>query len=121
MNTKLVYVYDESGLFVGTYFAQEDPESPGDFIRPVLSTELPLPAVPDGFFARFDGEVWNILPIPAPEVPPPLTGNALIQSQIRQKEATVTQRRLREATLGTDNGWLQALDAEIAVLRGQLT
>jgi len=46
--------------------------------------------------------------------------NAAIDAQIQALEATVTQRRLREAAL-TDEGkaWLADLDAQIAALRAQ--
>lgn len=51
-----------------------------------------------------------------------LDPNAAIDAQILALEATVTQRRLREAAL-TDAGkaWLADLDAQIAVLRAQRT
>ena len=49
--------------------------------------------------------------------PPPPSANQLILSQIAALEATVTQRRMREAALGTDGGWLKAIDAEVAALR----
>ena len=41
-----------------------------------------------------------------------------IQDQIATLEATATPRRIREAA--SDPTWMNALDAEIAVLRGQL-
>lgn len=47
---------------------------------------------------------------------PPLT----VLQQIEALEATATPRRLREAALGTDAGWLANLDAQIAALRAQL-
>ncbi len=40
--------------------------------------------------------------------------------QIAELEATITTRRMREAALGTDNGWLANLDAQIQALRAQL-
>lgn len=43
-----------------------------------------------------------------------------IKAQIAALEATVTPRRVREAVLGTDNGWLADVDGQIAVLRAQL-
>lgn len=52
--------------------------------------------------------------------PPPPTAEQVILSQIAAIEATITQRRLREATLGTDNGWLSEQDAAIAALREKL-
>lgn len=48
--------------------------------------------------------------------------NAAILSQITALEATVTQRRLREAVTTTEGkAWLTAVDAQIAALRAQLT
>lgn len=47
--------------------------------------------------------------------------NEVIKSQIDVLESQVTQRRIREAVLGIDNGWLQSLNEQIAVLRSQLT
>lgn len=46
--------------------------------------------------------------------------NDAILLAIRTIENEITQRRLREAVLGGDNGWLAAADAEIATLRSQL-
>ena len=43
-----------------------------------------------------------------------------ILSQIRTIEATITPRRIREAILGTDAGWLSAHEAEISTLRAQI-
>lgn len=61
----------------------------------------------------FDGK-FTILAPPAP------TARQTAITQIAELEATVTQRRLREAALGTDNGWLKAIDAQIAALRATL-
>lgn len=46
---------------------------------------------------------------------------ASIDQQIAALEAKMTPRRIREAANGTDNGWMKALDAQIAALRTQLT
>lgn len=40
--------------------------------------------------------------------------------KISEIESTITQRRLREAAIGIDNGWLKSKDAEIAKLRESL-
>lgn len=55
-----------------------------------------------------------------PPEPPAPDPNAGIDAQILALEATVTNRRLREAAL-TDEGraWLADLDAQIAALRAQ--
>ncbi len=43
-----------------------------------------------------------------------------VLSSIAALEAKITPRRQREAILGTDNGWLANVDAQIAALRAQL-
>ena len=40
--------------------------------------------------------------------------------QIRALEAEITQRRLRDAILGNDGGWLVGKEAEIAAIRDTL-
>jgi hypothetical protein len=54
----------------------------------------------------------------------PLTNeqkNEVIKKQIAELEAQQTPRRIRDAVLGVDNGWLANLEAQIAALRMQLT
>ena len=43
-----------------------------------------------------------------------------IRSEISSLEALVTDRRLREAVLGIDGGWLKNLNDQIATLRGNI-
>lgn len=50
----------------------------------------------------------------------PLSEELRIKEEIRQLEVTQTERRLREAIAGTDNGWLVALETQIETLRSQL-
>ena len=52
---------------------------------------------------------------PEPAAPAPT-----ILQQILALERQQTPRRMREAALGEDNGWLKNLDSEIAGLRAQL-
>lgn len=56
----------------------------------------------------------NAIRFPAP------TDRQLIEDQIKNLEFAVTERRMREAILGTDGGWLKNLDAQIANLRAQM-
>ena len=49
------------------------------------------------------------------------SADEVIKAQIVELEASITPRRMREALLGTDGGWLAGVDAQIAALRGQLT
>lgn len=57
---------------------------------------------------------------PTLQDPSPLSGNDLVKGQIASLEAEITDRRLREAVLGTDGGWLKNQDAEISALRSRL-
>lgn len=57
-------------------------------------------------------------PIATPR--PGLSENDLIASQIAELEATITPRRMREAAIGTDGGWLKEVDEQIATLRKTL-
>lgn len=50
-----------------------------------------------------------------------MTQEQLIKSRIASLESKQTPRRLREAALGLDNGWLKNLESEIAALRSQLS
>ena len=44
-----------------------------------------------------------------------------IRAQIASLESQITVRRQREAILGTDNGWLANINAQIAALRQEMT
>ncbi len=43
-----------------------------------------------------------------------------IMAQIYALEAQITPRRMREAILGTDGGWLAGIEANIEAIRAQL-
>lgn len=72
---------------------------------------------PSGSTFDFD-EDGNLTITPA--APATVNPNADVMQQILEIEATVTQRRLREAMLGIDDGWLKAADDRITELRKQL-
>jgi hypothetical protein len=55
----------------------------------------------------------------APEPSPP-TPDELIKAEIAAIETEITARRMREAVLGLDAGWLATRNEEIAALRAQL-
>jgi len=50
----------------------------------------------------------------------PISPNVTIINQIITLEATITNRRLREHILGTDNGWLASINDQITALRNTL-
>lgn len=81
---------------------------------------------------RKDGQGWRSVNSPADvssdetfieQAPGAITlSNAdLTKQQIVLLEASITNRRLREAILGVDNGWLANVNQQIADLRAQLT
>lgn len=53
--------------------------------------------------------------------PPTPTESDAIKLQIATLEASITSRRLREAVLGVDGGWLAKVDGEIEILRAKLS
>lgn len=56
-----------------------------------------------------------------PKVPTLEEQNAeMVKAEIALLESTITVRRLREAVLGVDGGWLASVEAEISRLRSTL-
>jgi hypothetical protein len=51
---------------------------------------------------------------------PPLSARDQALAGIIALETTITPRRLREAIIGSDNGWLAGVNQQIAALRTQL-
>lgn len=49
------------------------------------------------------------------------TANQVTLAKIAELEASVTDRRIREAVLGLDSGWLKSLNDQVATLRATLT
>jgi len=140
-----VHHYDSvTGEYLGSVDAQESPLEPGVFLVPACATQEAPPAVRAGFAVCWRENAWNAVEDhrgerlwdasgaevivrglgPLPEglsaMPPAPAPNAAIDAQIQALEATVTQRRLREAAL-TEAGkaWLADVDAQIAALRAQ--
>ncbi len=52
--------------------------------------------------------------------PPALSGDAVVLAQITALEASISVRRIREAIVGTDGGWLVTLNSQIVDLRKHL-
>ena len=58
---KTVYLYDENGLYTGTYDAQENPVRPGAYIKPDLSTDI-APDHTDKAWPKFFSGLWGSTP-----------------------------------------------------------
>ena len=65
-------------------------------------------------------DLWDGVKYSKPPVDEKAIHNENIKQQIAALEATITDRRYREAILGIDNSWLANVDAQIAALRAQL-
>lgn len=79
----------------------------GYYETPDLPEGVPLPAWTEGL-------------TPTERVVPVIDPRVAIYEQIALLEASVTDRRIREAVLGIDNNWLAGVNDQIASLRAQL-
>lgn len=72
MSEKLVYQFNQSGLYICQTTADESPLEPGVFLMPGNSTEVPPPKeCPDDQWPRYNGVNWDL--IPKPKVPEPIS------------------------------------------------
>lgn len=76
-------------------------------------TALGLGSWPGGMTIATDEQIQAILN-------PTKSSKQIALEKILALESKVTDRRIREAVLGTDNGWLKSINDEIVVLRTQL-
>lgn len=110
----------ESLGFVGPYSYQANGSVVGTFGDHPYN--LHPDASPDAWEAfQEDLKAGLVHPAPwvAPIIPEP-TPDQVIRTAITKLEKSITPRRLREAVLGTDAGWLAATEAEIDALRKRL-
>lgn len=71
--------------------------------------------VPTGFTVVADMQVWQYREKTIEELLVDSTDAALLE--VARLESEITSRRLREAVLGTDGGWLAAQEAYISIQR----
>jgi hypothetical protein len=68
---KAVIQLDQNGYFVGQTFADESPLEPGVYLLPGNTVEAPMPNIPDGHVAKWNGSwVYEALPQPDPDPEP---------------------------------------------------
>lgn len=70
MTTKTVLQLDADGYFVGTATADESPLEPGVWLFPGGCVDAPVPEVPEGFKALWNGSGFDLEAIPEPEPEP---------------------------------------------------
>jgi hypothetical protein len=113
------YIYNDEGFFAGT---TEDPNTP-------RITDVPVNVVEtDDLKAAYADRTWVLLS--KSEYDAQKAANELaaveaarkqnILTQITALEATITNRRIREAQISGDMSFIAGVDAQIAVLRGTL-
>lgn len=71
LNVRIIPQLDSEGRFIGETVADESPLEPGVFLLPAGAVDAPLPVIPAGFFARWDGR-WVLTKIPTPVEPDPV-------------------------------------------------
>lgn len=89
------YISPTGELYAYELDGSQDSLIPSDF---VLATEAQIQAIQN----------------------PQPTAEQALKTQIAVLESSVTPRRIREAVLGIDNGWLADIDAQVSILRSQL-
>lgn len=140
------YSYDEStGEFRAEITLRESPLEPGTYLLPAFAALTPPPVVGAQQAAVWRNGAWALVPdhrgetywagrgqpvriteleaLPDPAwftEEPPVSEREALLAQIVDMEAQQTPRRVREAALGIDGGWLADLEAQIATLRAQL-
>lgn len=57
---KTVYLYDDKGVYTEPYQAQENPMQPGQYITPVLSTDIAPPVYENKQIPFFSKGKWTI-------------------------------------------------------------
>ncbi|WP_198078264.1 phage tail protein [Acinetobacter calcoaceticus] len=72
MDVKIVYQFNQAGLFVGKTVADKSPREQNVFLIPANCTETPAPeSWPDDVWPRFNGSDWIL--IPKPKIQEPMT------------------------------------------------
>lgn len=57
---KTIYLFDETGEFKGASIAQEHPFKAGEYITPILSTDIEPPNISEGFIGFFKDGAWRL-------------------------------------------------------------
>ena len=112
---KIVYTFDNNGVFTGNDIAWESLNFDGTYILPANSTEVAPKKIIEGYFSKWNGSEWELEsipkpePIPEPEPEPPITWDQirsqrnyflkesdwidLPNSPVKNKEAWLTYRQ----------------------------
>tara|TARA_B110000467_G_scaffold25763_2_gene23165 strand:+ start:2396 stop:2788 length:393 start_codon:yes stop_codon:yes gene_type:complete len=97
-----VYQTDIDGVFVGITTADQDPMDASNTLIPAGCVETAPPPTTDKQLARWDGTVWAVEDIPAPEADP----------DDKPVDPVVAARAERDSFL-TASDWTQVADAPV--------
>jgi hypothetical protein len=91
MDMKQVIQLDADGYFVGPVIADASPLEPGVYLIPAGAVDAPMPTIPEGKRAKWNGQ-WVFEDIPQPEPEPEPEPEPLTPEQ--EAELARAQRRL---------------------------
>lgn len=66
----IVYQTNPQGIYIGPVRADESPLEPGVWLIPGGCVETPPPAIPNGMMAVWDGNAWDLMPLPTEQTAP---------------------------------------------------
>ncbi len=86
---KVVYRYDDKGLYVGTVTLDYTDRSPisGRWQIPGYCTTVEPPVEKDGYNRVWSGDIWEYVEIPKPPTPPEPTPEEIIEQKIAELDA----------------------------------
>lgn len=117
---RTVYLYDKEGLFTHTYNAQQNPEEPGTFIAPDLSTDIEPPFIPKTY-PKFVNGVWITIPDHRGAVWDVVTGISVAHIELGELPVGVTNIAKPEGFYHFINGaWVFDLNAARFAKRAEL-
>ncbi len=117
MNTKPVCQLDRDGYFVGMTVADESPLEPGVWLLPAGAVDAPVPEVPEGFRAQWNGLSFDLVPPPAPE-PEPEPPTLAERRAVRWEQAKIERKRRTDGGVLVNTHWFQTdSDSRIQFLR----
>ena len=121
---KIVYRYDNDGLYVGTVTLDHTDRSPisGRWQIPGYCTTVEPPQEKEGYNRVWNGEAWEYVEIPKPEPEPEPTPEEIIEQKLAEldnqynSEITRLGNEYNTAQLRDDTDIQSALKEEMASL-----
>lgn len=89
---KTVYLYSNTGAYVGPYICQESPLEPGIYITPTDSTEIEPPEFTELESCAWNGAEWLVATIPV--IAAPKTTVAELMAQLADIQAQITALKI---------------------------